>query len=432
MTIAPPPLGAPAPAVRRSPDPVSATPRARVDAVDLVRGLVIAFMLLDHTRDFVHSAAMTFQPTDLARTSVPLFLTRWITHFCAPVFVFLAGVGAYLQVLRRKPMGELRRFLVTRGLWLVLVEIFVVRVVAFWYVDPGQLLLMLEVIWAIGVSMICLAALTYLPVRAIGAFGVLMIVLHNALDGVLTATPFRGPASPMPGVADKLISVLHQPGVFPIGGWPSPLALVMYPLVPWVGVLAAGYAFGSLYARDAAWRRTALVRLGAALTVAFVALRATNLYGDPAPWTAQPSAAFTVLSFLNLQKYPPSLLYLLMTLGPAILLLGAVDGFDVRATRVRLARWLTTFGRVPLFFFVMQWPVAHAMGLLVGLVAGESVVHFTMNPPTPPLAGPPQNVGGPLWLVYLAWLAGLALLYPLCRWFAGVKARRRDWWLSYL
>jgi uncharacterized membrane protein len=232
--------------------------------------------------------------------------------------------------------------------------------------------------------------------------------------------------------------VLHQPGVFPIAGWPGPLALVMYPLVPWVGVLAAGYAFGRLYTLDAGRRRTILVRLGVALTVAFVALRLTNIYGDPAPWSAQPSAAFTVLSFLNLQKYPPSLLYLLMTLGPAVLLLGAIDGIRTeaagaaRATRVRLARWLTTFGRVPLFFFVMQWPVAHAMGLLVGLVAGESVVQFTMNPPTPPVDGPPQDVGGPLWVVYLTWLAGLALLYPLCRWFAGVKARRRDWWLGYL
>jgi uncharacterized membrane protein len=432
MTTTAAPTTGPAPRHASASDAVPTASRARLDAVDLVRGLVIAFMLLDHTRDFVHSAAMTFQPTDLDRTNVPLFLTRWITHFCAPVFVFLAGTGAYLQLMRGKPMGELRRFLVTRGLWLVLVEIAIVRVAAFWYIPPSQILLMLEVIWAIGLSMICLAALTYLPVRTIGAFGVLLIVLHNTLDGVLTATPWRGPGSPVPGIADKLISVLHQPGVFPIAGWPGPLALVMYPLVPWVGVLAAGYAFGRLYTLDADRRRTILVRLGVALTVAFVALRLANLYGDPVPWTVQRSAAFTVLSFLDLQKYPPSLLYLLMTLGPAILLLGLVDRFDVRATRVRLARWLTTFGRVPLFFFVMQWPVAHAMGLLVGLVAGESVTHFTMHPPNPPIDGPPSNVGGPLWVVYLTWLAGLALLYPLCRWFAAVKARRRDWWLGYL
>jgi len=399
--------------------------------VDLVRGLVMVIMLLDHTREFVHSAALQFDPTDLAQTNVPLFLTRWITHFCAPAFVFLAGTGAYLQVMRGKPLGELRRFLVSRGLWLVFLELTVVRLFAFWDLDYS-LLAMPQVIWVIGVGMICLAALTYLPVRAIGAFGVLMIALHNALDGVLSATPWQGPASAVPSVMDKLIMVLHQPGPFPIGGWPSPVVLVLYPLVPWVGVLAAGYAFGRLYTLDAGRRRTALLRLGAALTLAFVVLRFTNLYGDPRPWAAQSSAAFTVLSFLNLQKYPPSLLYLLMTLGPAILLLGALDGIDVRAARGRVARWLVTFGRVPLFFYLLQWLTAHGIGLLLALAAGRYTAYFFQNPMTWFSNGPPQNVGFPLWVVYVAWIAGVLLLYPLCRWFAAVKARRRDWWLSYL
>jgi uncharacterized membrane protein len=399
----------------------------------------MVIMLLDHTRDFVHTGGFLQDPTDLTTTTVPLFLTRWITHFCAPAFVFLAGAAAYLQRLRGKPPGELARFLVTRGLWLVFLELTVIRLVGFsglGITAPFQL----GVIWALGVSMVCLGALVRLPTWVSAAVGVAMIAAHNLLDGRVSAAPWQGPGSAVPDAADKLYMLLHQSGPFPIAGWPSPVVLVLYPLVPWIGVMAAGYAFGAVYGRDAAWRRRVLLGLGLLLVALFVLLRAANVYGDPGPWqAAQPrGAVFAVLSFLNTQKYPPSLLYLLMTLGPTILLLGALERRgDARPAgdaprQGRVAGWLITFGRVPLFFYVLQWAMAHAMGLALGLIAGQPVAHLFMNMGEY-FTNPPRGVGFGLPVVYAAWAAGVVLLYPACRWFAGVKARRRDLrWLSYL
>ncbi len=312
-----------------------------------------------------------------------------MTHYCAPVFMLLAGTGAYLQRLRGKPAGELARFLATRGLWLALVELVVVRFVGFAGLGveaPFQL----GVLWALGLSMVVLAALVWLPTWVAGTFGAATIAAHNLLDGRLATAVWQGPGAPVPGAAERIASVLHAPGFFPVAGWPSPVVVVLYPLVPWVGVMAAGYALGAAYRLDPGRRRRVLVGLGLALTAAFVALRAANGYGDPRPWEpAHPRGAlFTALSFLNPQKYPPSLLYLLMTLGPATLLLGAL--------------------------------------------AGQSVAHLFRHMGAL-AADPPRGVGFGLPAVYAAWVAGVLLCYPLCRWFAGVKARRRDLaWLSYL
>jgi len=427
----------PQPFVDAPPQPVTPT-KGRIDSIDLLRGIVMVVMMLDHTRDFVHRDVMLgFDPTDLSKTNVILFFTRWITHYCAPIFVFLAGTGTYLQFVRGKSKRDLSRFLVTRGLWLIFLEFTLVRISVTFNVDYRFLGIM-QVIWVIGVSMIVLAALIHLPLRVVGAFGVGMIVLHNLLDR-FHVQGWQGPNSPVPGFGAKLFILLHQPfEAFPVVWWPSPVVAVIYPLIPWVGVMAAGYAFGAIYKWDAGRRRRLLLRLGTSATVLFVVLRAINLYGDPSHWSRQGTFAFTILSFLNTTKYPPSLLFLLMTLGPAFL---ALAWFETnKATQAaprsqgvagKLRGALITFGRVPLFFYLLQWPTAHFISVIVHLVAGKPVA-WMFRSAVDSFVPPPPGVGFNLAVVYLCWIAGVLLLYPLCKWFAGVKARRRDWWLSYL
>jgi uncharacterized membrane protein len=399
--------------------------RKRIDSIDLLRGIVMVIMMLDHTRDFVHNAGFFFDPTDLTRTNTALFLTRWITHYCAPVFVFLAGTGAYMQFVRGKSKRDLSRFLVTRGLWLIVLELTLVRLGAFFSLDY-RFLGVLQVIWVIGVSMIILAALIHLPLSVIAAFGILMIALHNLLDR-FRATPWQGPGTPIPSVGGKLWMVLHQQGGYPIDGWPSPLLFVIYPLIPWIGVMAVGYAFGAIFQMDAARRRKFLLTIGGLATALFIIIRAIDRYGDPAKWSRQKNAVFTVLSFINTTKYPPSLLFLLMTLGPAI---AALAWFEV-VDRGVISRFFITFGRVPLFFYLLQWPTAHLIAVLLNWIFGKPVAWLFMSP-LQLFANPPQGQGFSLFVVYLSWIAGVAFLYPLCKWFAGVKGRRRDWWLSYL
>jgi uncharacterized membrane protein len=430
---------------------VSSQPKRRIDSIDLLRGIVMVVMMLDHTRDFVHSASFQFDPTDLTQTNVALFFTRWITHYCAPIFVFLAGTGAYLQFARGKSKKDLSRFLITRGLWLIVLEFTLVRLGATFSVDY-HFLGMMQVIWVIGVSMIVLAALIHLPLQVVAGFGLAMIALHNLLDR-FHVQGWRGPGSTVPSYGAKLFIILHQAfEPFPIAGWPSPVVFVLYPLIPWIGVMAAGYAFGVIYQWDAARRRRLLLGLGSAATVLFIVARAINLYGDPSPWSRQSTLLFTVLSFLNTTKYPPSLLFLLMTLGPALLALGLFEtSFESsdsppRSTAVannpkpsftvgllprrRLRNFFVTFGRVPLFFYLLQWPTAHLIAVIVHAAAGKP--WRWMFGSLTGVEAPPSGVGFNLAVVYACWLVGVLLLYPLCKWFAGVKVRRRDWWLSYV
>jgi len=404
------------------------TPTGRIDSIDLLRGIVMVIMMLDHTRDFVHNAVYQFAAEDLSRTNVALFFTRWITHFCAPVFVFLAGTGAYLQFARGKSKAELSRFLVTRGLWLIVLEVTLVRL-GFTFSFDYRFLGFLQVIWVIGVSMIVLAALIHLPLKIIAGFGLLMIALHNLLDS-FRVQGWNGPGTPVPGIGSKLWILLHQAfSGFPIVDFPSPIVFVIYPLVPWIGVMAVGYAFGALYQLDAPRRRRWLLIIGGVTTALFIVIRAINAYGDPFEWSKQKNALFTVLSFLNTSKYPPSMLFLLMTLGPAILALAL---FEAGPATGRIRKFFVTFGRVPLFFYVLQWFTAHIISILLHLAFGKPVGWLFMSPVELFTIGPPKGVGFNLGVVYLAWIAGVLLLYPLCKWFAGVKQRRRDWWLSYL
>jgi uncharacterized membrane protein len=401
--------------------------RGRIDSIDLLRGIVMVVMMLDHTRDFVHNAAYQFDPLDPSRTNVALFFTRWITHFCAPVFVFLAGTGAYLQFARGKSKAELSRFLLTRGLWLIVLEVTLVKIGITFSFDY-RFLGFLQVIWVIGVSMIILAALIHLPLKVVAGFGLLMITLHNLFDS-FRVVGWRGPGSPVPGLGAKLWTVLHQAfNGFPVLGSSSPVVFVIYPLIPWIGVMAVGYAFGALYKLDAQRRRRWLLIIGSSATALFIIVRAINVYGDPFEWSRQKNAVFTVLSFLNTSKYPPSLLFLLMTLGPSIL---SLAWFEAGPSAGRIRKFFVTFGRVPLFFYLLQWFTAHIISILLHLAFGKPV-GWLFQSPLELFSGPPRGTGFNLAVVYLSWIVGVLLLYPLCKWFAGVKQRRRDWWLSYL
>jgi len=402
--------------------------RRRIDSIDLLRGIVMVVMMLDHTRDFLHSGALLFDPLDLSKTTVWVFLTRWITHYCAPVFVFLAGTGAYLQFARGKSKRELSRFLITRGLWLIILEVTVVRFLVTFSIDP-KLLFFLQVIWVIGVSMIVLAGLIHLPLKIVATFGIAMIALHNLLDRY-PAQPWNGPGTPVPSWGAKLWMLLHQQAFFPAGPtFPSPIVAVLYPLIPWIGVIAAGYALGALYQMNQERRRRLLLYLGGGSVMLFCLVRAWDVYGEPQHWHRQKNFVFTILSFVNTTKYPPSLDFLLMTLGPAMLALvlfelGRGDGSWIR-------NFFVTFGRVPLFFYLLQWLTSHIIAIILHAAFGKPV-RWLFQTPVDWFSNPPTGNGFNLIVVYLCWIAGVLLLYPLCKWFAGVKARRRDWWLSYL
>ena len=386
--------------------------RARIESVDVVRGIIMILMALDHTRDFFGDVSAS--PTNAATTTVPLFLTRWITHLCAPVFFLLTGTGARLA-LRRRGRAGLSRFLVSRGLWLVLLEFTLVRF--FWQFNLDYRVTLLTVMWALGWCMVALGALVWLPGRAILAVGVGMIAFHNLFDGVRAQEL---------GALAPLWTALHGPG--PLWSDGTHLVFVAYPLVPWIGVPAVGFALGAVYEWPAERRRALLGRLGLAMVAAFVVLRLINVYGDPRPWTAQATPVRTVLAFLDTTKYPPSLLFLLMTLGPALLMLRALDGGTpgwLRPARV--------FGAVPLFYYGM-----HILLLHLGAAAASLARYGTARPmlESPDLGSfpvtQPPGWPAPLPVVWLIWIAAVTLLYPLCRWFAEVKRRRRDAWLSYL
>lgn len=386
--------------------------RFRVESVDLLRGIIIVIMALDHVHDFF--GALGANPTDLATTTAPLFLTRWITHFCAPVFFLLTGTGARLA-LQRMSTRELSRFLLTRGLWLLFLEVVVMRFALQFNFDYQVTII--TVLWALGWAMIVLAGLIHLPGSAILAFGVVLVAGHNLLDGI--------PASAFGSLA-PLWSVLHAPGF--LVNTPRHVVFIAYPLIPWVGVTALGYTLGQTYRWSNERRRALLLGLGVGLSVGFVLLRLLNVYGDPVAWSVQKSPLWTALSFLDTNKYPPSLLFLLMTLGPALLLLRVFDnGFP---------RWLRpalTIGKVPLFFYVLHFYLIHLLAVAAcyirfdnvgGMFRSPDLGHFPFTAPAGWAASLP--------VIYLLWAVVVVALYPLCRWYADIKRRRKDWWLSYL
>lgn len=382
--------------------------RLRVEAVDIVRGLAMILMALDHTRDFLGSGSVN--PTDVAHTTAALFLTRWITHFCAPTFFLLTGTSAHLA-RRGRSARELSQYLFTRGLWLMLLDVTVFRWLGLQFNFSSHVII-LNVLWALGWAMVALSLLVHLPRWAIAVFGILLIGGHNLLDSIHSSQP--------------LWTLLHVQNF--ILRTPAHSILVVYPLIPWLGVTALGYSLGAIYSWPGERRRALLFSGGIGMTVAFLALRAIDAYGDPAPWHIQHSAVQTAVSFLDTTKYPPSLLFLLMTLGPVLILLAAFEGGPPR-----LMRPVSVYGKVPLFYFLVHVPLIHLLaaiacyarfGQAYGMFETPSVSQF-------PVAFP-VGWGFSLPVVYLAWIGVVVSLYPLCSWYAKVKMRRASPWLSYI
>jgi uncharacterized membrane protein len=403
---------------------VTAQPRGRLDSLDQLRGLVIVVMALDHVRDFFHAGAYRGEsPLDVSHTSVVLYVTRWVTHLCAPTFVFLAGVSAYWRGHRHGVVvarGELSRFLLTRGLWLVLLEVTYVSW-AGWYMSVEPARYNLQVIWALGGSMVVLAALVWLPHAVVAALGIAIVALHNLTDSWNLGPAWR---------------VLHVTG--PLIDEPGLYLRIGYPLLPWVGVMLLGYAVGPLAMSSPEVRRRWLARLGLGALAAFAVLRGFNLYGNPTPWTPQGDWLRSLGAIFNVVKYPPALSYVLATLGFSLLIWRWFDRGAPRALR-----WLAVFGSVPMFVYLLHLPLIHGLaavihqlvrgdgGWLIGeryLANGGGVIGGRL----PHAPGWPDAPGFSLIVVYAVWLCVIAALYPLARWFAGVKRRQRWWWLSYL
>jgi uncharacterized membrane protein len=398
--------------------PVLATDKRayRMSSLDILRGLAIVIMALDHVRDFVMTAAVQ-DPTAAPGASPWLFATRWITHFCAPTFVFLAGTSAGLMSHRKTP-AELASFLLSRGLWLIVLEVFVISVT--WTFAPtgvegfeGRTYVALQVIWAIGASMVVLAGAQFVGRRACLAIGAAILLGHNLLDAVWPPGSAAGSTAP-------LWAVLHSRQVYELSEFRVNFA---YPLLPWIGVMFVGFGSAGLFELPEKSRRAWLVRIGLTLILAFILLRLLNVYGDPQPWNSGAGgAAASIMSFLGTTKYPPSLLFILMTLGPAAIAAAFVDRLY---GPIKTA--LQTFGRAPLAFYVAHLYLIHALAILLGIAQGFSARQFLTH-----YRFFPEGSGVGLPGVYLTWIAVVVILYPLCRWVASVKARRRDWWLSYV
>ena len=397
--------------------PASTSPQLaagqRLREVDLLRGLVIVLMALDHCRDYFHVSGYALNPLDPEQTTPLLYVTRWITHFCAPTFVLLAGVSAWLQTAKGKSTRSLSPLLLTRGLWLIVLE---VTVISYGWALGFPYPLFLQVIWAIGWAMVALAGLVWLPRMAVLVIGIAIIAGHNLLDSVRPAEEWA-----------TLWQLLHVQSILMAGE--TPIGLIAYPIVPWIGFIALGYGLGALFTAPAPARDRNFVLLGLGMIAAFFLLRTLNGYGDLRPWADQPTWGGDVMAYMDVTKYPPSLSYALITLGPMFLLYPLLSRLPRTPANV-----LAVFGAVPFFFYVLHIYLIHLLAVAANAAAGHenwpSMFNYLLNAFTRPelMAG----LGFELPVTYVAWITALAILYWPCRWFMQVKQRRRDWWLSYL
>jgi len=386
---------------------------SRVQSIDILRGLAMIVMALDHCRDFMHyDALMDQDPLDFSTTSTFLFLTRWITHFCAPTFVFLSGISVFLFASKRNSKSQVAFYLVTRGLFLMFAEIFIIQPIWDFTVNS----IYLQVIWAIGLSMVILAALQYLPIKLLLVIGFLILFGHNMLDPITIDSPMW---------KSMAWSIVHVQKLFYITD--HFLVTVQYPFLPWLGLMILGYCTGKLFlpAVDFAFRKRVLFRSGGVAIFLFVLIRWINLYGDMHPWQSQKTSVFTLLDFVNTTKYPPSLLYCLMTVGPALILLSLFE-----RSQGSITRRIMVFGKVPFFYYLLHVPLIHGMALLTFFARGHGwsdmeLGHFR-------LGGFPKGSGEPLWYVYLAWALVTFILYFPCRWYSRYKSTHRQWWVTYI
>ncbi len=389
---------------------------ARVKSIDILRGVVMIIMALDHTRDYFNANAFLFDPMDLQKTTVTLFFTRWITHFCAPIFVLLAGTSAFISG-QRKTKKELSEFLVKRGLWLVILELTIVNFS--WFFNIHFSFILLAVIWTLGICMICLAGLIHLPKKAILVIGIILVAAHNLLDPIhFNENNFTG----------FIWGFLHDQKPFQLSDQFN--VLIAYPILPWIGVMAVGYCLGEIFAKgyDANKRKRLLLTIGCNSVFLFIILRSVNVYGNIMPWKTQASPIFSLLSFINISKYPPSLDYVLLTCGIALIFLSLTENISNRFTN-----FISVYGRVPLFYYILHIYLIHLIAVVAAAMTGFSWTDMTSFNTwisyTPNLKG----YGFSLGVVYIIWLSVVILLYPLCKWYDGYKSGHRDkWWLSYL
>ena len=392
--------------------------KSRIQSVDILRGLVMVIMALDHVRDYFHIHAWTDDPLNLASTTPALYFTRYITHFCAPIFVFLSGVSIYLQSLR-KTKPELSVFLMKRGLWLIFVEFVIISFA--WSFNPAFERFPLGVIWSIGVSMFILGLLIRLPYKAILVIGLIIVFGHNLLDFPEAAKGFKG---------GFLWDLLHSSKWTSYTITENRNLIIAYPFLPWLGLMMMGYCAGKLFSPqfDAARRKKLLTQMGIGLLVLFMILRGINIYGDPVGWTQQQNGLYTFFSFMNIYKYPPSLLYMCVTIGCALLLLPHLEKLENRFTKIMIV-----FGRTAFFYYILHLYLIHILAAisfyvhghtLAKIAEGESVFKWKFVVP---------GEGFGLLGVYAIWLFVILCLYPLCKWYDNYKTNHKEkWWLSYL
>jgi uncharacterized membrane protein len=378
----------------------------RINSIDITRGFVMVIMALDHVREFFHASAMTTSPTDLETTTTALFFTRWVTHLCAPAFVFLAGASAYISLKRLNNVRESSGFLLKRGIWLVVLEFTLINF-ALWF-DIRFRLIILEVIAAIGLSFIVLSVILRLNSRIIGIAGIIIIFTHNLLQGV----PL--PANP---ASEAIFSVLFRPNLLPV--IPGFSFFTAYPLIPWLGIMLIGFGCGELFMMPAEKRKSIFLKLGLAFILLFAAIRFSNFYGDPSRWSEQRSGWFGLLSFINVTKYPPSLLFSLLFTGLTLIVL-----FICEKAGNRITRFLEIYGKVPFFFFIVHLYLIHALMFVMLFIQGYGLEDLSFGVFK---NGRPETGGGVgLAVVYLVWAGVVAALYPICKWYGDYKAAHRE------
>ncbi len=390
-------------------------PKQRIQSIDILRGLVMLIMALDHVRDFFHAQAFTDSPTNMATTTPMLFFTRWITHFCAPAFVFLSGTSAWLAG-RRKTTQELSSFLIKRGLWLVFIELFIITL-AFTF-NPLYNLFILQVIWTIGWSMVLLGLFVRTPLPVIIVVGCILVFGHDLIDYI---------PIPKQGTEHTLMSIFFTAFGTQLKLNHNHFIFDLYAILPWTGIMFLGYGFGTIYTNneDAAKRRKIILWMGLALTLFFIVVRFINRYGDPDPWSTQRKGIYTFLSFLNVSKYPPSLCYTAMTLGPALIFLSLIETVRNRVTNI-----LSMYGRVPFFYYVLHFYLIHIICVILFFATGNTSKNIVDS--NTPFLFRPQTFGFSLGVVYLIWLFVIVVLYKPCKWFDNYRKTHRQWWLSYL